>query len=175
MRLRSLLHLLQQRNLPGMISRMLRHPVQHEREVVMRSPLAWNLLGQGCPREFLYGSNQLFMRHAQVCQRCLPCCIAGIGNGRKILRGGKLRRGAIHAAPRHSLPGRNVQHQFPMLCAFLIGRAAACAAVTPLRILNSESPCHASPSKARRKSSAMRPVSLMLYSPNFHLGMLSML
>src|SRR5947207_9685972 len=46
-----------------------------------------------------------------------------------------------------------------MECACFMGRAAACEAVTPFRISRRESPCQASPEKARRSWSAMRAVS----------------
>jgi hypothetical protein len=75
------LHLFQNRNLPGMVKRVLRHSVQHKVEIV---PLSRNPLAQAGIRQGRNRLHQHIVRVLRMCDGLAPRSLTRVGNHGKI-------------------------------------------------------------------------------------------
>jgi len=80
---RVLLHLLQQRDLAGVIELVLHYAVEHVVKGVVGALFAGDLVEEGLLREFLDGGDEFHVNLMEVFEGFCPRGVAGIRDGRK--------------------------------------------------------------------------------------------
>jgi hypothetical protein len=113
--------------LAGVIELVLHEAVEHVIEGVVSSLFAGDRVVEAGVGKSGDCGDEFFMDALHVAESCAPGGGARVGDGRKILGIGEGHGVSGEAAENGAVPGGDVEHEFPDA----VGRAAACAAVTP--------------------------------------------